>query len=494
MIVLLNLFFFFTGQEEFSRVRPLSYPEVDAIILCFSVDSRESSQNLLELWLPEIRHFCSNKVPIVLVGCKIDLRLDRTANSLNRHFMLKQDHLSNMNRMNSLSSQPNNTISSLHYGLFKTLALYCCRHGRPCTCYHSRICATSCLNNSIKRKASNLSNSSSCLLSTPTKSSLCNKDSIIRCNRMLLEQQSSTRNSTNTEDSFSSSEADGEENAMSNSSCSLNGHDTYNNSIYRHNQSMLNTLIHQQIEQQCGNSLNSSESDESEVADNQDDQQISQLNHDLIDSNLLNSHLSPIADLPVDHLQSIIEETTKSQPLLIKNLKLTNRSKLFKGYKSFINPSTDDTSRSLKLNKANLDLNKKSFASLKDRKLFKNSSLKQKLSTMFGMSSTMNSSIYPSKSEKKLSSLFYNRKLSASSSSLPFSLHKSSSDSSTESEQQSIHSPFITTEEGLSLCNKIGAMAYVECSSKMNIGVDEVFKTGKLFVLKIDVWVIRTVA
>ena len=311
---------------------------------------------------------------------------------------------------------------------------------------------------------------------------------------MLLEQQSSTRNSTNTEDSFSSSEADGEENAMSNSSCSLNGHDTYNNSIYRHNQSMLNTLIHQQIEQQCGNSLNSSESDESEVADNQDDQQISQLNHDLIDSNLLNSHLSPIADLPVDHLQSIIEETTKSQPLLIKNLKLTNRSKLFKGYKSFINPSTDDTSRSLKLNKANLDLNKKSFASLKDRKLFKNSSLKQKLSTMFGMSSTMNSSIYPSKSEKKLSSLFYNRKLSASSSSLPFSLHKSSSDSSTESEQQSIHSPFITTEEGLSLCNKIGAMAYVECSSKMNIGVDEVFKTGKLFVLKIDVWVIRTVA
>jgi len=460
------------GQNEFSRVRPLSYPEVDCIILCFSVDSRESSQNLLELWLPEIRHFCSNKIPILLVGCKIDLRLDRTTN---RHFLLKQDHLTS-SRANSLSQHQNNSISSLHYGLFKTLHLNCCRHGgRPCTCYHSRICATSCLN-SIKRKPSNLSNSSSCLITTPTKTtSLSNKDSIIRANRMLLQQQSPTRNSTNTEDS-SSSEADVEElqsntmsNTMSNSSCSLNGQDTYNNSIYRHNQSMLNTLIHQQVEQQCSNSLNSSESDESETID---DQQINhQINNDLIDSLDVNH-------LPVDLQSSIIEDnddTSKSQPILIKNFKINNRSKLFgKGYKSFITQSTDDSTRSLKMNnKSNLDFSKKSFASLKDRKMFKNSSLKQKLSTMFS-SSTVSSSIYPSKSEKKLSNLFYNRKLSTSSSSLPFSLIVKADHKPID---QPI-SPFITTEEGISLCSKIGAQAYVECSSKMNIGVDEVFRTA----------------
>ncbi|KAK4336925.1 hypothetical protein RND71_043531 [Anisodus tanguticus] len=68
------------GQEEFSRVRPLSYPEVDAIILCFSIDSRESSQNISETWLPEIKHFCSHKIPIVLVATKIDLRNKKTDN------------------------------------------------------------------------------------------------------------------------------------------------------------------------------------------------------------------------------------------------------------------------------------------------------------------------------------------------------------------------------------------------------------------------------
>lgn len=482
----------------------MSYPEVDAIILCFSIDSRESSQNLVELWLPEIRHFCSNKVPIVLVGCKIDLRLDRTSNSLNHHFMLKQDHLnnypnslSNLNKINNSlnqSTQLNKTISSLNYGHFKTLVLYCCRHGRLCTCYHSRICATNCVNNykNNRNRSMNLSNSSACLLvshstTTPTKTSLC-KDNIIECNRILVEQQSPPRNSTNTEDSFSSSEAEEElqSNTLSNSSCSLNGPDknNYNNSIYRHNQSMLNTLIHQQVEQQyqkqqCSNSLNSSESEESEIIESmvvqdnyQDtvDHHLTDLNHldysQSINNQDLNENLTDFK-LPVDHLQSTNEEI-KSQPLLVKNLNFINRSKLFKGYKNFTN-TDDNNNRSL--NKVNLDLNKK------DKKILKSSSLKQKLSTILGVSNYKNTpSIYSSKSEKKLSNPFHNRKLNASSSSLPFSLMMNKSNNSKE--QSNSPSPFITTEEGLKLCDKIGAQAYVECSSKMNIGVDEVFRTA----------------
>ncbi|KAJ6642441.1 Ras-like GTP-binding protein RHO [Pseudolycoriella hygida] len=501
------------GQKEFSRVRPLSYPEVDAIILCFSIDSRESSQNILELWLPEIRHFCTNKVPIVLVGCKIDLRLDRTTTSLNRHFMLKQEHL---NRINSFSSthqtNNNNTISSLHYGLFKTLTSYCCRHERMCTCYHSRVCSTRCMNtSSFKHKSSNLSNSSNCLLNTSSNDEQTAKNNIIHCNRMRLHAKSPTRNSTNTEpDSLSNSDVDGEEvhsntmsNTMSSSSCSLNAtnhksnftqhsayDNTYNNSIYRHNQSMLNTLIHQQIEQkQCANSLNSSESDESEVIDGQEEQQINQIG-------ALDLHL-PVTE----HLQSSIENqphttttrsavSAKSQPNLMKALKFPHRSRLFKGYKSFINSSTETEtqSRSLKLNKMNMELSKKSCTSLKDRKIFKTSSLKQKLSTLLGVnsnSSTMaSSSIYPSKSEKKLTNLFYNRKLSTSSASLTFpSIYKANSSvvdhHSIDDDDSSINGgSFITTEEGLRLCAKIGAQAYVECSSKMNIGVDDVFRTG----------------
>lgn len=398
--------------------------------------------------------------------------------------MNHQNSLSNLNRINNLShnqpNQLNKTISSLHYGHFKTLALYCCRHGRLCTCYHSRICATNCIDN-IKRKAkqlSSLSNSSSCLLtaSTQAKHGLC-KENVIRCNRMLLKQTSPTRNSTNTEDSFSSSEdAELQSNTLSNSSCSLNGQEkstfsnTYSNSIYRHNQSMLNTLIHQQIEQQqCANSLNSSESEESEVTEHTPEEDDLHEDHeDHVQAYEPSGHFAGDDHLnlpPVDHLQSSMEEASKSQPLLIKNLKFSNRSKLLKGYKSFSNADTNNNRPPTKV-----DLNKK------DTKAPKSSSLKQKLSTMLGVNSgysNVNSSpIYTSKSEKKLSHLFYNRKLSDTS--LPFSLIYRAN----HHDEPEPQSPFITTEEGLKLCAKIGAQAYVECSSKMNIGVDEVFRTA----------------
>ena len=61
------------GQEDYDRLRPLSYPDTDVILMCFSVDSPDSLQNIPEKWVPEVKHFCPN-VPIVLVGNKKDLR------------------------------------------------------------------------------------------------------------------------------------------------------------------------------------------------------------------------------------------------------------------------------------------------------------------------------------------------------------------------------------------------------------------------------------
>merc|ERR1712106_83673 len=61
------------GQEDYDRLRPLSYPDTDVILMCFSIDSPDSMQNIPEKWVPEVRHFCP-KVPIVLVGNKKDLR------------------------------------------------------------------------------------------------------------------------------------------------------------------------------------------------------------------------------------------------------------------------------------------------------------------------------------------------------------------------------------------------------------------------------------
>merc|ERR1712035_302253 len=58
-----------------ARLRPLSYPQTDVFLVCFSIISRTSFDNLESKWLPEIRHHCPN-VPVVLVGTKSDLRDD----------------------------------------------------------------------------------------------------------------------------------------------------------------------------------------------------------------------------------------------------------------------------------------------------------------------------------------------------------------------------------------------------------------------------------
>jgi len=63
------------GQEDYDRLRPLSYPDTDVILMCFSIDSPDSLENIPEKWVPEVKHFCPN-VPIVLVGNKKDLRTD----------------------------------------------------------------------------------------------------------------------------------------------------------------------------------------------------------------------------------------------------------------------------------------------------------------------------------------------------------------------------------------------------------------------------------
>ena len=57
------------GQEDYDRLRPLSYPDTDVILMCFSIDSPDSLDNIPEKWTPEVRHFCPN-VPIILVGNK----------------------------------------------------------------------------------------------------------------------------------------------------------------------------------------------------------------------------------------------------------------------------------------------------------------------------------------------------------------------------------------------------------------------------------------
>ena len=103
------------GQEDYDRLRPLSYPQVndlmkifclfmaniyftqtDVFLICFSVVSPSSFENVTSKWYPEIKHHCPD-APVLLVliclvnitifdfkiymycqvGTKIDLREDR---------------------------------------------------------------------------------------------------------------------------------------------------------------------------------------------------------------------------------------------------------------------------------------------------------------------------------------------------------------------------------------------------------------------------------
>eukprot|EP00948_MAST-09A_sp_MAST-9A-sp1_P004323 g4323.t1 len=63
------------GQEDYDRLRPLSYPQTDVFLICFSVVNPSSFENVKSKWQSEIMHHAPG-VPFILVGTKTDLRDD----------------------------------------------------------------------------------------------------------------------------------------------------------------------------------------------------------------------------------------------------------------------------------------------------------------------------------------------------------------------------------------------------------------------------------
>lgn len=61
------------GQEDYDRLRPVSYNRSNAVLVCFAVDDRTSFENVRLKWCTEVRHFCPD-VPLILVATKLDLR------------------------------------------------------------------------------------------------------------------------------------------------------------------------------------------------------------------------------------------------------------------------------------------------------------------------------------------------------------------------------------------------------------------------------------
>lgn len=50
------------GQEEYDRLRPLSYPETDLLFVCFAIDCPASLENVVD----KVSH---TDIPLIFHGC-----------------------------------------------------------------------------------------------------------------------------------------------------------------------------------------------------------------------------------------------------------------------------------------------------------------------------------------------------------------------------------------------------------------------------------------
>eukprot|EP01105_Mastigella_eilhardi_P019960 TRINITY_DN4720_c0_g1_i5.p1 TRINITY_DN4720_c0_g1~~TRINITY_DN4720_c0_g1_i5.p1 ORF type:complete len:199 (-),score=48.18 TRINITY_DN4720_c0_g1_i5:970-1566(-) len=66
------------GQEDYDRLRPLSYHLTDLFLVLFAVNCDISYKNVTEKWMPEVQHYCPDAT-VVLVGTKSDMRHDPQA-------------------------------------------------------------------------------------------------------------------------------------------------------------------------------------------------------------------------------------------------------------------------------------------------------------------------------------------------------------------------------------------------------------------------------
>jgi Ras family protein A len=60
------------GQEEYDRLRPLSYAKCHCVLICFALEWRGYLKNVVTRWFAEVKQYCP-KAAVVLVGTKSDL-------------------------------------------------------------------------------------------------------------------------------------------------------------------------------------------------------------------------------------------------------------------------------------------------------------------------------------------------------------------------------------------------------------------------------------
>ncbi|KAG9350101.1 hypothetical protein JZ751_026454, partial [Albula glossodonta] len=81
-----------TGSSYYDNVRPLAYPDSDAVLICFDISRPETLDSVLKKWQGETQEFCPN-AKVVLVGCKLDMRTDlNTLRELSKQRLIPVTH------------------------------------------------------------------------------------------------------------------------------------------------------------------------------------------------------------------------------------------------------------------------------------------------------------------------------------------------------------------------------------------------------------------
>ncbi|XP_076121127.1 rho-related GTP-binding protein RhoN [Alosa pseudoharengus] len=81
-----------SGSSYYDNVRPLAYPDSDAVLICFDISRPETLDSVLKKWQAETQEFCPS-AKLVLVGCKLDRRTDvSTLRELSKQRLIPVTH------------------------------------------------------------------------------------------------------------------------------------------------------------------------------------------------------------------------------------------------------------------------------------------------------------------------------------------------------------------------------------------------------------------
>lgn len=81
-----------SGSAEYDHIRPLSFGDATVFIVCFDVTRSTTLENIQRKWLPEIRQRHADK-PIIMVGCKTDLKADHKPTNVHKRFVMSTQGL-----------------------------------------------------------------------------------------------------------------------------------------------------------------------------------------------------------------------------------------------------------------------------------------------------------------------------------------------------------------------------------------------------------------